>query len=221
VDDQEHHVKRKITALKIQKRNPQRVNVYLDGEFALGLSRIVAAWLGVGQELDEGKIARLKAEDESEAAYQQALRFLNYRQRSESEVRRYLQRKDIPEAIAASVLERLHRSGLLDDVRFAQTWIENRSEFHPRSSRALGLELRQRGLDDTTIAQAVERVDEKAMAYLAGRKQAKKLHGLERLPFRQKLYAYLARRGFDYDIISSVVDRLWNEQLTGSSIDNS
>ena len=51
----------KITGLKLQKRNNDRVNVYLDGEFAFGLSRIVAAWLRTGQELSDEKIAELKA----------------------------------------------------------------------------------------------------------------------------------------------------------------
>ena len=50
----------RITAIQAQKRNPQRVSVFLDGEFAFGLSRIVAAWLAVGQEISDEKIALLK-----------------------------------------------------------------------------------------------------------------------------------------------------------------
>ena len=46
----------KITALKAQKRNPNRINVYLDGIFAFGLARVVAAWLQVGQTLSDEKI---------------------------------------------------------------------------------------------------------------------------------------------------------------------
>ena len=49
----------KITALKAQKRNPNRVNVYLDGNFAFGVARIVAAWLNIGQELSPEKVASL------------------------------------------------------------------------------------------------------------------------------------------------------------------
>ena len=59
----------RITALKLQKRNRQRVNVYLDGDFAFGLARIVAAWLHVGQELSDEKIEQLLAEDAKEVAY--------------------------------------------------------------------------------------------------------------------------------------------------------
>ena len=81
---------KKITALKLQKRNKDRVNVYLDDEFAFGLSRIVAAWLRTGQELTEEKIAELQAQDNVEVALQRALNFLSYRPRSEEEVRRNL-----------------------------------------------------------------------------------------------------------------------------------
>jgi len=75
---------KKITALVIQKRNPNRVNLYLDGEYAFGVARIVAAWLRVGAELDEKKIEKLQVEDARERALQQAMLFLSYRARSES-----------------------------------------------------------------------------------------------------------------------------------------
>ncbi len=42
---------RRITSLKVQKKNPNRVSIYLDEEFAFGVSRIVAAWLHVGQDI--------------------------------------------------------------------------------------------------------------------------------------------------------------------------
>ena len=78
---------KKITALQVQKRNPNRVNVHLDGEYAFGLARIVAAWLKVGQTLEEEKISELQADDARERAMQQAMLFLSYRARSEKEIR--------------------------------------------------------------------------------------------------------------------------------------
>ena len=78
---------KKITSLRAQKKNPNRISIYLDGEFAFGLSRFVAGWLTVNQELDESKIAELIQADQSESAYQVALSFLKYRPRSEAEVR--------------------------------------------------------------------------------------------------------------------------------------
>jgi regulatory protein len=203
----------RITALKAQKRNSQRINVYLDGDFAFGLSRITAAWLQVGQELSDEKIASLQERDAREVAYQQALRLLDYRPRSSNEVRRRLEHKSIPAPIIDHVLERLQRSGLVDDARFAQAWVENRSGFHPRSARVLALELRQRGLERQAIDQALEGIDEAALALQAARKRARRFSTLEALEFRRRLSGFLVRRGFSYEVAGPVVEQVWQETI--------
>ena len=202
---------RKITAIEGQKRTPNRVNIHLDGEFAFGLARIVAAWLRVGQELSEEKIEQLIAEDARERAFQQAMLFLSYRVRSESEIRRNLLKHEIPEAVIEQTLERLRQGGLANDDQFARTWVENRSAFRPRSRRMMAMELRQKGLDDEAIESAIESVDDEASAYGAAQKKSPRLKGLEWNDFRRKLSEFLARRGFSYSVIAPVVNRIWNE----------
>ncbi|HZM21751.1 MAG TPA: RecX family transcriptional regulator [Anaerolineales bacterium] len=202
---------KKITALVAQKRNPNRVNIYLDGEYAFSLARIVAAWLRVGQELDEEKIKRLQAEDAHERAVQQALLFLSYRSRSESEIRLNLRKHEIPEDVIDQTLQRLRQDGLANDDQFAQAWVENRSAFRPRSRRMMAMELRQKGLTDDAVSSALEDVDDEALAYEAARKRAPRLKDLEWFDFRKKLSEFLARRGFSYSVITSVVTRIWNE----------
>lgn len=213
-------VKRKITALKAQKRNNQRVNVYLDGEYAFGVARIVAAWLQVGQELTPEKIAQLKEEDEREVAYQKALKFLSYRERSEAEVKENLEKGGYPEAVITEILERLNRSGLLNDQRFAKHWVENRSEFRPRGTRALSFELKRKGLSQETIDTALRGIDEEELAYKAAIKKSRKLIQLDWTDFRKKMYAHLAQRGFSYEAISPVVQRAWDEQHNNSTDNN-
>jgi len=205
---------RKITALEVQKNNANRVNVHLDGEFAFGLARIVAAWLKVGQELSDEKIAALQTGDARERAYQQSMLYLSYRARSESEIRQNLRKHNIPEEIVEGTLERLRSDGLANDNQFARAWVENRNTFRPRSRRALAMELRQKGLDDETVASAVAGVDEEALAYDAARKRAPRLKSLEWNEFRKKLSEFLARRGFPYSVIASVVSKTWNEMHT-------
>jgi regulatory protein len=202
----------KISALKLQKRNRQRVNVYLDGEFAFAISRIVAAWLAIDQNISDEKIAQLKEQDAFEASYQQALKFLNYRQRSQTEVRKNLQAHRVPDQVIASVLERLKASGLLNDRDFAKNWVENRAEFHPRGKRALIMELRQRGLEDEDISQAVEELDEEELAYQAVLKQLRKVETDDWQVFRQKMGNFLLRRGFNFDVVSPVLNRVWEEK---------
>ena len=205
---------RKITAIEVQKKSPNRVNIHLDGEFAFGLARIVAAWLKVGQELSEEKIEKLLAADAKERAYQQAMLFLSYRARSESEIRRNLRKHEIPEAVIDETIERLRQDGLANDKEFASTWVENRNTFRPRSRRLMALELRQKGLDEEAIQSAMENVDDEASAYEAAQKRAVRFKNLEWNEFRKKLSEFLARRGFSYSVIAPVVTRIWNEAHT-------
>jgi len=187
------------------------VNIYLDGEFAFGVARITAAWLKNGDELSDEKIAKLLAEDSREWAYQQALLFLSYRARSEKEIKQNLLKHEMPEEVIEETLERLSKAGLANDNEFAQTWVENRSTFRPRSKRALAVELRQKGLDDETIQASLSDVDEEALAYEAGLKRATRFEGQEWNEFRKKLSEFLARRGFTYSVIVPIVSRIWNE----------
>ncbi|RJP49668.1 MAG: RecX family transcriptional regulator [Anaerolineaceae bacterium] len=202
---------KKITALEAQKKNPNRVNLHLDGEFAFGLARITAAWLKVGDVLTDEKIAELQANDARERALQQALLFLSYRIRSEKEIRQNLLKHEFSEEVIETTLEKLRASNLANDNEFARAWVENRSAFRPRSRRALTMELRQKGLDEETVQAAVSGVDEQALAYESALKRANRLKGLEWGGFRKKLSEYLARRGFPYSVIAPVVTQVWNE----------
>jgi regulatory protein len=208
----------KITALKQQKRNHQRVNVYLDGSFAFGLTRTIAAWLQVGQEINDEKIAQLKVEDGREIAYQKALNLLNYRPRTSEEIRKKLHKKEINDADIEYVLKRLQRSKLIDDEAFAHAWVENRSDMRPRGKRALAYELRQRGIESNIIEKAIESVDEEELAYRAALKRARRLRNLEFNDFRRKLYSHLSQRGFGYDITRTAIERVW-EQERGTKIE--
>ncbi len=146
----------RITAIEPQQKNPQRVNVYLDGEFAFGLASIVAAWLKVGQELGEEKIASLKAEDEREVTYQKALHFLSYRPRSSAEVRQNLSKRGISESLIDETVNRLQEAGLVNDEAFARAWVENRNTFRPSGKPALRMELRRKGLSDEIVQSVLD-----------------------------------------------------------------
>lgn len=204
---------RKVTAIEAQKRNPNRVNIYLDDQFAFGLARIVAAWLQVGQELSDEKVAAMQAEDAREVALQKALHFLSYRARSIEEVRKNLEKHEIPEAAIQPTLEKLQNAGLLNDHDFARTWVENRNTFRPRGRRALRMELRQKGLPESVIETTLEETtDEEALALTAARKHLRKLKGLDWMDFRKKMAGFLGRRGFPYEVVASVTRQVWQEE---------
>jgi regulatory protein len=203
----------RITALKAQTRNHQRINVYLDGEFAFGLSRIVAAWLQVGMELTPERIDQLRADDEREKAYQKALKLINYRPRTEVEIRKNLERNNIDDMVITDVLERLRNSGLVDDEKFAQNWVENRVEFRPRSQRALKFELSRCGVQKETIERTIFSVDEEEMAYQTALRQARKIVNLEWKEYRQKMLRHLTQRGFGYETSAEAARRVWEETI--------
>lgn len=211
-----------ITALKVQKRNPRRVNVYLDGRYAFGLAAIEAARLHRGQVLSDEDIEGLKERDSFEKAYDRALRFLSYRPRSEAEVRHYLQGKAVSPAVEDEVIERLTRAKLLDDLAFARYWVENRKSFNPRGLRMLRYELRQKGLSDETIAQALTNLDEEEGAYRVALRRGRRLAHLDKVSFRKKLGAHLLRRGFPYEVVNPTVEHAWQElRAEGENIDES
>ncbi len=204
----------KITALVVQKRNKERVNIYLDGEFAFGLALIEAIKLQKGQQLDDADIERLKALDEIEVAHEHALNYLSYRPRSVEEVRRNLRqsKKKFSETTVEIVIERLERSGLLDEAAFARYWVENRSQFKPRSARALRYELCQKGVGDPAIRAAMEDLDEETEAYRAAQSRLHRYAQADEETFRKRLGDFLSRRGFSYSIVRNVLDQLWEEK---------
>jgi regulatory protein len=201
----------KITALKYQKKNPDRVSVYLDGRFAFGVPAIVAARLKLEQLLSDAEIAALQAEGEEDKAYNRALDYLSYRPRSRREIEIYLQKREVAEDLIEAVVGRLERAGLLDDEAFAHFWVENRERFRPRGLRALRYELRTKGVSEEIINQALEAVDAGESAYRSAEKKARQLRGLERATFYRKMIDFLSRRGFAYEVAREVTDRYWGE----------
>ncbi|MCL4465076.1 MAG: RecX family transcriptional regulator [Chloroflexi bacterium] len=204
----------RVSALETQQRHAERVNVFLDGEFAFGLAVITAqqAGLHIGSELSQAEIEALLAEDLFQKALGRALVLLGYRPRSENEVRRRLARVKFEPAVADRVVLKLRADGLLDDREFARYWAENRTSFNPRGARLISQELRLKGVEREAIDEVLEEnVDDDSAALAAGRKKAKQLAGLEYRDFRQKLGNFLARRGFNYDTAKEVVAKLWQE----------
>lgn len=211
-----------ISAIEVQKKNPNRVNVFLDGEFAFGLSRITAAWLKAGQTLSAEKIAALQAADARERLMQKALFYLGFRARSRREMSDYLLKQEAPPALVEETLARLQENGLINDADFAQAWVENRNTFRPRGIRALKMELRRKGLSDTDITAALPAPEqENALALETARRWAAKNPQLAALPwaqFRIKAGNFLIRRGFSYEQAAQVSRQIWKEisQPTGN-----
>ena len=200
----------RITALEIQKHNKERVNVFLDGQFALGVTVLVAATLRKGQYLDDAEIERLKQEDERNKAYAHAIRFLGFRARSQAEMVRYLRDKGYSAEAVDEVVGRLVNEQYLDDEAFARFWLEDRERFRPRGQQALRYELRQKGIADEVIDTALADLDEDELAWKAVERKLSHWKNLAEQDLKKKIVGFLSRRGFSYETANEVFNRAWS-----------
>lgn len=199
-----------------QQRNPNRVNVHVDGSYAFSLDASLAleAGLRAGSPLPAELLGQLLQRDQVAKAVEAGVRLLTFRPRSEAELRQRLARKCYEEPVVAQALQRLRELGYVDDEEFARFWVHNRDQFKPMGSRRLRSELLQKGLDRDTAQQAIEdrrQQDEDALALTAARARLRSYASYDYPVFQRRLGGYLARQGFDYGTASRVIRRLWAE----------
>jgi regulatory protein len=195
----------KITGIKQQVKRKDRYSIFVDGVYAFSLSEsgLLAQGLATGQELDQSKLAMLKKASGDDKMYGNALRYVAMRPRSEWEIRTYLQRKEADEPVIADIVSRLHSIGLLDDAAFARTWVANRRLLKSMSKRRLLQELKQKHLPEEAIQQALDEDNTNERDALKEIVQKKR----SRYTDQNKLTQYLARQGFGYDDIKSVLNQ--------------
>jgi regulatory protein len=198
-----------VTALKPQKHNSDRLNVFLDGEFAFGLAFNAASHLAIGQDLSADDVASLKQRDEFEKAKKSAVSLIGRRPRSNSEIVLSLRKKGFEDQIIDQVIVALMDVELLDDFAFASYWVEQRETFRPRSKLVLRQELLQKGVERAAIDAALIEVDEAEAAHRVAEKQAVRWAALSEKDFRVKLGSFLQRRGYPYDLIKQTTDDIW------------
>lgn len=223
------HVSVRITAIQPQRRHPDRVNLFLDGEFCCGLAAeiVLAEGLRVGGELSRSQLDSLLERDLRWKARDAALNLLSYRQRTAAELRSRLLRKEFPEPIVESCVNDLVERGFVDDAEFARAFVRDRIRGRPRGARRLVQELRAKGVDPETARLSVEETmrESGASELELARELARKWErtsgmrreaqgGWEdrelREKFRRRLYGYLSRRGFPADVVRTVIDELFD-----------
>lgn len=220
--------------------NSDKVHIFIDGKHALAVSLDIVAGerLATGQSCPPERLERLHQLQEQHSVYEAALNFLSYRPRSAREVEMRLRKKGhTPEQIEFAIAK-LRRQGFVDDREFSRFWINNRQSFSPRGPRLLRSELRQKGVPadivDEMMAQyqedQAERAEQsaevaaehgieddeptpgsdEATALALARKRVRLLSGLDPLTKKRRLVAFLARRGYGFDTIGPVLQRVLN-----------
>ena len=139
-----------------------------------------------------------------------ALKFLSYRSRSEAELRRRLESSNYDE-VTDRVIAWLKDNRLLDDAAFADAWRHQRELRHPRGERLIRQELSNLGVGREVVEVALDGFDATDNAYRAAQKPAARAKSTGHARFRQRLWGYLGRRGFESEVIRITVQRLWDE----------
>src|SRR5438128_3362276 len=206
----------RITALEPQMNNLDRINLFVDGRFLMGVNTVIVLQMGLRleQELSPEQLEQLRSEEAEQQAVDRALNYLSFRPRSREEVRRYLRRKETPAEIIEAALARLDRLDFVNDRTFAEFWIEAREQFSPRGAHALKNELRMKGVEREVVDELVDDEQDEERALRAGRKKAMSLVNVPNMDyarFRNRLGSFLQRRGFGYEVTTRTVRALWNE----------
>lgn len=208
-----------ISAILPSPRKPGRFELVVDGRAhaVLSVEAIERLGLGVGGVLDERSDAAVQREAGILHTFDRALDMLALRARSSAELKRQLQRKGEPPEFVAIAIERLLAAGFLDDAAFARQFARSKVLGAGLSKRRLQQELGRRGVAREVGDGAIEEVfdeeelDDAASIERVARKKFKTLAKLDPATQRRRLYAFLARRGFDGDDIAGVVRTLLSE----------
>jgi regulatory protein len=145
------------------------------------------------------------------STYERALDMLEARARGADELKRLLLRKGEPAAEVDAALERLSRAGLIDDANYARQVARSKALGAGLSRRRIQQELAKRGVARDVSSEAIaqvfdaEGVDEAAAIERVARKKLRTLAKLDAGTQRRRLYAHLARRGYDSDDIAKVM----------------
>lgn len=203
-----------ISDVQTQRKRTERRSIFINGEFAFGVSEemYVKYALYKGRVLTKELVEEVIREDEIYSCKQTAMRFLSRRMRSRQEVERKLADKEYsPDAIAVT-LEFLTRYGMLDDMEFARSFVNDQLLRRPVGRRRLREELRRKGLVKEEITETLDAAigddDELANAMTAAEKKAPSIRQDDPRKWERSMASFLANRGFGWDVIGKVLGRL-------------
>ncbi len=208
----------RITKIENQKKRAGRKNIYADGAFLAGASdeTILRLKLRTGDELTPDVLDVLRRTEELYSARTAALRYLSHRPRTEREIRDKLREKEFSDADISRTLAELRQAGLVDDREFARMYVRDALAVRPIGKLLVRRKLLLLGvakeLVDDIVGEFFGPDSEKAAALAAGRKflSTHRSRREERDPrgLRVRLSAYLARRGYGWDVIQPVMKDL-------------
>ena len=195
----------KVTAITAQVKTKGRFSVFVDSKYAFSFSEqgLLDNNIRIGLELDDAEVKAYKKLSADDKAYGLTLAYLARRPRSEWELTDYFKRKGYAPELGEQILERVKQFGYINDMQFAESWVASRRQLKQASKKRLIQELRQKRVASDIIEQVLreDETDERELL----REQIAKKRRQTKYKDDQKLMQYLARQGFNYDDIKSVL----------------
>ena len=195
--------------VRIEPVTKTRFRIYLDGQFAFVLYKreLVSCKVKDGEEISDEQVEVILKGIILKRAKQKALSLLQSMDRTKSELRERLLRQDFPEKIADEAVRYVESFGYVDDRRYVESFILSRKG--RKSKREIFAELSRKQVDEAIVDEMMERCYDAEDSGEAIRRFLKKRHydpEQATMEEKQKVYAYLARKGFSYREIKEVMD---------------
>ncbi|MFR7444393.1 MAG: regulatory protein RecX [Sellimonas intestinalis] len=195
--------------VRIEPVTKTRFRIYLDGQFAFVLYKSEAGSCKVKdeEEISDEQVEVILKGIILKRAKQKALSLLQSMDRTKSELRERLLRQDFPEKIADEAVRYVESFGYVDDRRYVESFILSRKG--RKSKREIFAELSRKQVDEAIVDEMMERCYDAEDSGEAIRRFLKKRHydpEQATMEEKQKVYAYLARKGFSYREIKEVMD---------------
>lgn len=197
-----------------KQRKGNKFKVLFDEGTELLLSKEVIIDFGLrrNDDISAEIFSELRNSQSYRDAYLAAARLLNYRLRTRSELDGRLMQKGFERDTVDKVIRKLSDIGLIDDSRFADAFVASKIASKPVGKRELARGLREKGVGRETAAAAVSLVSDDEtqlrLALDAASTRMRSLARFEPVKQREKLSAFLARRGFDWDVIKKVTQAM-------------
>jgi regulatory protein len=202
-----------ITKIEEQKRNKDRVNIYIDDEYAFSLSRetLIKEGIKVKDKVNLDKINKSAKEDNYLKCKNAALRMVERTYKTEKEIQEKLITKGYDIETVNRTIGFLKEYNLLNDENYARMYVKDKSKAQGKSK--IKYNLLKRGIEDKLIEEEISKIDCEEEENIAYGLAAKKYYILEKretdnYKLSQKLYRFLISKGYSYDLSSRVIKKL-------------
>ncbi|CUS97318.1 regulatory protein [Candidatus Kryptobacter tengchongensis] len=211
-----------VIGLKRKKRTKEWYFIYLnDGREILSyIDFIIKFKIKTGKQLTEEQIAEIKSSSELISAKETAYKFLSHKPRTQKEVEERLRQKGFDKNVISKVVQEIKNYGFINDLEYARNFVFDRIKSKTLGKVALKQALLAKGISNDIIEQVLSEreniVDEFEIALELANQKLKQIKSSKKKKRtkneqKRKIYEFLARRGFSWDVINRVMREIFND----------